>query len=230
MRPRPLALTCALLTAALVSSIGSLQGREAGRKRLQGLVVVGDSVLAGVRSGGFVRRGQTEGAASLVARAAGVRLPRPAVASPGLPAPLVLVDDDRDGRLDPGEVRRSTARLGAPQGSRRRARNLAVPGESLTTVFEAIGRTELRAAAETDAVAAGRLYQKLRVLGDPGPGASVSQPSRVRDLAPGFALVWIGNDDLLDVAAGVLPDRRRLPPSQFGELFRRLLDEIAAAG
>jgi hypothetical protein len=48
-------------------------------------------------------------------------------------------------------------------------------------------------------------------------------------LVPTFALVWIGNDDLLDVTAG-FARRRPLPPERFGELFRRLLGEIAQSG
>jgi hypothetical protein len=127
---------------------------------MERLVVVGDSVLAGFASGGLVRHGnpgQGDGAAALLARSAGVRLLQPSIDQPGAPPQLAAVDADRDGWLDPGEVRRDGAGLGTRKNPNRRTWNLSVPGETLETIFESVGRDDLHA---RDAAIRGRLRQR----------------------------------------------------------------------
>src|SRR5205823_1898062 len=98
---------CALLLASSVLGADA----QPGVLRLRRMVVVGDSLLAGFGSGGFVgvgRPGQVDGAPAFIARRAHVRLPLPFMDAPGVPPPLVIVDANGNGVLDPGEVRRTS--------------------------------------------------------------------------------------------------------------------------
>src|SRR5205814_5758122 len=97
---------CALLLASSVLGADA----QPGVFRLRRTVVVGDSLLAGFGSGGFVgvgRPGQVDSAAAFVARRAHVRLSLPTMTRPGVPPQLVIVDDNQNGVLDAGEVRRT---------------------------------------------------------------------------------------------------------------------------
>src|SRR5262249_58018650 len=96
------------LAFAVAFAATSAHARDA---RMRRLVVVGDSLLAGFSSGGFVARGhagQVDSAPAFVARRAGVSLPQPLMSSPGVPSQLSIQDDNGNGQLDPGEVRRTT--------------------------------------------------------------------------------------------------------------------------
>src|SRR5438876_12150329 len=78
-------LCAALLVNALLAG-----DADPGVSRLRRMVVVGDSLLAGFGSGGFVgvgRPGQVDSAPAFVARRAQVRLPLPFLSAPGVPPP-----------------------------------------------------------------------------------------------------------------------------------------------
>ena len=124
--------------AVLLASSVLVADAHAGVFRLRRTVVVGDSLLAGFGSGGFVgvgRPGQVDSAPAFVARRAHVRLPLPFMDAPGVPPPLVIVDANRNGRLDRGEVRRTSGGLGFRADPDKTARNLAVSGEDTGSVF-----------------------------------------------------------------------------------------------
>ena len=124
--------------AVLLASSVLVADAHAGVFRLRRTVVVGDSLLAGFGSGGLVgvgRPGQVDSAPAFVARRAHVRLPLPFMDAPGVPPPLVIVDANRNGRLDRGEVRRTSGGLGFRADPDKTARNLAVPGEDTGSVF-----------------------------------------------------------------------------------------------
>src|SRR5881398_341571 len=73
------------------------------------------------------------------ARAARVVVPQPLIAVPGLPPPLAIVDGNGNGQLDAGEVRRpGGGRVGLRTSAASQARNLAVPGEDVTSVLEGL--------------------------------------------------------------------------------------------
>ena len=201
--------------------------------RLRRMVVVGDSLLAGFASGGFVghgRMGQVNGAASLVARQAGVSLPLPLMSSPGVPPPLVIDDANRNGLLDPGEVRRKVDDIGMRSKPFRETRNLAIPGEDVSSVFDEIGPDDVaRQLAGGDDVN-GRDLLKFLILGLPPTTDSVSQVTRVRDLDPTFLLVWIGSNDVLGMATDTNPAGADESAAVFGQRFRRLLNALADTG
>src|SRR5262249_59003253 len=68
------------------------------------------------------------------------------------------------------------------------------------------------------------------VLGVPRRSDSVSQVTRARELRPSFLMVWLGNNDILDMATSTNPAAVDGDASAFGRRFRRLLDELADNG
>jgi lysophospholipase L1-like esterase len=206
---------------------------DARTARLRRLVVVGDSLLAGFGSGGLVERGrpgQKDSPAAFVARRARVRLPLPAVTKPGVPPPLVIRDQNGNGRLDPGEVRRTKAGAGFRDDTDRRAWNLAVPGEDMRSVFDEISPTSLAGDVVGGGGVQGRDLLKLLILGFPLRAESVSQPSLARELDPTFILVWLGNNDVLPMATETNPSAVTMSHEDFRSGFRRLLGALADTG
>ena len=221
------------LTLGCLVAIGATAA-YAGDPRMRRLVVVGDSLLAGFSSGGFVARGhagQVDSAPAFVARRAAVSLPQPLMSSPGVPAQLVISDANGNGQLDPGDVRRTTESIGNRARPIRRVRNLAVPGEDTQSVFDGISsRVIARQLFNGDNVD-GRDVLKFLILGVPPTSDSVSQVTRARDdLRPTFLMVWLGNNDVLDMATETSPDAVTLDPSDFGQRFSRLLNQLADTG
>ncbi|HJQ85298.1 MAG TPA: SGNH/GDSL hydrolase family protein [Candidatus Binatia bacterium] len=218
-----------LLSAALAAADAAGAAPVA---RLRGMVVVGDSLLSGFSSGGLVRRGhagQVDSAPAFIARRAGVRLRQPLMTRPGVPPQLEIVDANGDGVLDRGEVRRRTSRLGFRADPDQRVRNLAVPGEDSATVFEEIAPEDV-AGQIVGGDVNGREILKFMILGLPLRSEGVSQVRRTRELKPHFVLVWLGNNDLLDLATKTDPNAVTIGAPEFGRRFRRLLDALAESG
>src|SRR5207244_13085 len=139
---------------------------------------------------------------------------------------LVIVDANRNGRLDRGEVRRTRGGLGFRADLDKTARNLAAPGEDTWSVFERIAAEDVAGELVTGAVK-GRDVLKFLILGLPLRREPVSQVSRARELHPSFLLVWIGNNDALDMATDTNPGAVTLTAQEFGGRFRALLDALA---
>jgi lysophospholipase L1-like esterase len=220
------------LMVCICTSLAVTAAEGRGSPRLRRMVAVGDSLFAGFGSGGLIgfgRPGQVDSAPAFIARRARVRLPLPLVTRPGLPPQLTIVDGNLNRQLDPGEVRRRDSGLGFRADPDREARNLAVPGEDMTSVFTGIAPEEIAgqiASGDVD----GRDLLKFIILGLPLRGERVSQPSRARDLRPSFILVWIGNNDLLAMATRTDPAAETLTRADFATRFRRLLDALADSG
>jgi lysophospholipase L1-like esterase len=225
-------IICAVL-ALTFTGVVARAAAPASDARLRRLVVVGDSLLAGFSSGGFVARGhagQVDSAPAFVARRAGVSLPQPLMSSPGVPAQLVIDDANGNGRLDPGEVHRTATSIGFRSQPIRVVRNLAVPGEDTQSVFDEIGPGSIAKQLAAGDTVDGRAVLKFLILGIPPRADSVSQLSRAHDLRPTFLLVWIGSNDVLDMATETSPGAAQLDPDEFGSRFSRLLDSLADTG
>lgn len=217
----------ACVTAALPVKV------QAATPRLRNLVVIGDSLLAGFGSGGFVERGrpgQRDSAAAFVARRARVRLAMPTMDAPGLPPQLRIRDANRNGELEPGELVRPASHVGFRDTPGQRAHNLAVPGETITTLFEEVSPRSIATHLIDGDRVDGRALLKFLILGLPLRDGGVSQLTRARELAPTFVLVWIGANDVLGMALRTNPDAAELTPAQFGDRFRRLLGALADTG
>jgi lysophospholipase L1-like esterase len=201
----------------------------AGVPRLRKMVVVGDSLLAGFGSGGLVatgRTGQVDSAPAVIARRAHVTLPLPLMRGPGVPPPYTIVDANRNGQLDPGDVVRPNG-LGSRDNDGTRARNLAVPGETIDSVFEEISPRDIAGDLVRGRGVDGQQALKFLILGLPLRGGGVSQVTRAQELHPSFVLVWIGNNDVLGMATRTNPDATPLGAPAFGDRFRRLLNALA---
>src|SRR5215831_20819188 len=85
---RYLTVIMALLSLGLAPDVQA----KASRADVSRLVVVGDSLSAGFQNGSLLGAQQVHGYASLVAQQAGVELPLPEIAYPGIPNVLSLVD------------------------------------------------------------------------------------------------------------------------------------------
>ncbi len=218
---------------ALAGVMATAAAADASTPRLRRMVVVGDSVLAGFSSGGFVARGhggQVDSAPAFVARRARVSLPQPLMSLPGVPPQLAIVDANANGVLDPGDVRRTSDSIGFRSKPVRTARNLAIPGEDMMSVFDEISPGVIaRRLVEGDPVE-GRDVLKFLELGLPFRSESVSQVTRAKDLGPRFLMVWIGNNDVLEMATSTDPTAATMDSSEFGRRFRRLLDQLADTG
>jgi phospholipase/lecithinase/hemolysin len=205
--------TTLALSLLLLVTGGSPGAAAAPRVDLSRLVVVGDSLSAGFQNGSLLASQQIHGYAALVAAQAGVELPLPLLAAPGIPSVLTLVDPGpppvvvpapgmSPGRIDPTV----------------QAMNLAVPG---ATVADALTtRPDLPVDSLTDLV-----------LGLPGlfGGAALSQVEWAEALAPTMLLVWIGNNDAL--GAALAGDVSALTPvADFEAAYAELLDRLAATG
>jgi lysophospholipase L1-like esterase len=225
-------LVAALALAALPLVPSPARAAAAATADLRRMVVVGDSILAGFASGGLVRRGrmgQRDSAPALIARQAHVSLPQPLMSRPGLPPPLVIVDANHDGTLEPGEVKRRSNGLGFRAQPGRAARNLAVPGERVSSVTDTVNPADVVRAA-IDGNVQGRDVMKLLILDLPIQGGSVSQVSRAHDLSPSFLLVWLGANDVLGMAERTNPNAITTTPAEFGAAYRGLLDALADTG
>lgn len=214
--------------AAAMLALGA--GAQAARTpELRRLVVVGDSLMAGFTNGGLTIKSQKQSPAGFVARRARVRFPLPLMEPPGVPAPYEIVDDDGDGQLDPGEVRRQGT-IGFRDDPDEEPRNLAVPGETITSVLDSIDSAGLARSIVGGSDVAGRDLLKFLILGLPLRDESVSQVSRAVELTPSYLLVWIGSNDVLPMATKTSPDAVTLDAAGFGSRFRQVLRLLAGTG
>ena len=202
---RYVAVTMALLALGLASGV---QAKDS-RADLSRLVVVGDSLSAGFQNGSLLAGQQVHGYASLVAQQAGVELPLPEIAYPGIPNVLILVD--------PGPPPLIVEATGASTGRVNpfvQPFDLAVPGARVADALDT--RPDVPFQDLTDLV-----------LGLPGllGGISRSQVEWAEALQPTTMLVWIGNVDALGAAIG--GDASLLTPladfeASYAELMQRL--------
>jgi len=189
-------------------------------------------VLAGFASGGLVRRGrmgQRDAAPSLIARLGGAKLTLPNMSKPGFPPPLVIVDKNHNGVLDPGEVRRKGKGIGFRSKSNDDAQSLAVPGERVSTVLDKIRVTDVIGDAIGGNVK-GRDVMKAVIVGLPPDSDPQSQITRALDEQPTFLLVWLGNNDILGSVTRANPAAGVASPTEFGNQYRAFLNALADTG
>jgi hypothetical protein len=200
--------------------------------RLDKMVVVGDSVLAGFASGGLIRKGrmgQRDSAPALIARQGGAKLTLPNMTPPGFPPPLVITDKNHNGVLDPGEVRRRAKSMGFRSKPNDDAQNLAVPGERVSTVLDKIRVTDVIGDA-IDGDVRGRDVMKAVIVGLPPDDDAQSQITRAQDEQPTLLLVWLGNNDVLGSVTRANPSAGLATPTEFGTQYRAFLNALADTG
>lgn len=219
-----------LAIAFLVAATGDAWAQAT--VRLDKMVVVGDSVLAGFASGGLIRKGrmgQRDGAPSLIARQGGAKLTLPNMTPPGFPPPLVITDKNHNGVLDPGEVRRRAKNIGFRSKPNDDVQNLAVPGERVSTVLDKIRVTDVIGDAIGGNVK-GRDVMKAVIVGLPPDSDAQSQITRAQDQQPTLLLVWLGNNDVLGSVTRANPNAGLASPTEFGDQYRAFLNALADTG
>jgi hypothetical protein len=199
MRIRLTAPVALLLAAAVVAA-------PAGAQDFSRFVALGDSLAAGFVSGGLELHTQERSAPALVARQAGVTdFQMPLISDPGIP-PLLAIQGFAGGT--PIIAPRS-GQPGAPLNLNlpRPYNNLAVPGFDIQDVLTTVTGNVL-----IDII--------LR-----GQGPAIAQAVA---LDPTFAMVWIGNNDVLGAAtSGVVIDGVTLTPvAQFSGALTAVLQAL----
>lgn len=203
MRSRLTVFVALLLAAVTVAA-------PAGAQDFSRFVALGDSLAAGFVSGGLELHTQERSVPALVARQAGVtNFQMPLISDPGIP-PLLAIQGFAGGT--PIIAPRSN-QPGAPINLNlpRPYDNLAVPGFDVADVLRTVTGNVL-----IDII--------LR-----GQGPAIGQALA---LDPTFALVWIGNNDVLGAAtSGIVIDGVTLTPvAQFRNDFRTLVGALRQSG
>jgi len=198
------------------AAAGIPRGAAAPRKAdLSRLVVVGDSLSAGFQNGSLVESAQVNGYAALLAGQAGVSLPLPLIASPGVPNVLTLVAPGPPPVIAPAPGV-STGRVNPFQ----QPFNLAVPGQRVQDALTT--RPNLPVNSLTDLVLG---FPRTFILGQPPQ----SQVEQAETLAPTTVIVWLGNNDALGAAlAG--NTLALTPTASFEASYTELMNRLSATG
>lgn len=203
----------AILLSVLAASIPPAWADSSKRADLSRLVVIGDSLSAGFQNGSLLDHQQVHGYAALVAAQAGVELPLPLIAQPGIPNVFTLVNPGPPPVIlpvpgtSPGRINPTVQTM-----------NLAVPGANVQDALTT--RPDFLFDDLTDLV-----------LGLPGlfGGISFSQVEWAEVLAPTTILVWLGNNDAL--GAAVAADASLVTPVEvFKRAYKEVMDRLAATG
>ncbi len=210
-------ILCALafVLSILASAVPSASGASLKKADLSRLVVVGDSLSAGFQNGSLLGSQQLHGYAALVAAQAGMELPLPLIAEPGIPNDLTLVDPG-----PPPVVEREAGISSGRINPTFQAMNLAVPGANVRDALTS--RPDCAFDDFTDII-----------LGLPEPcffgGESRSQVEWAEALAPTTILVWLGNNDVL--GAALAADASLVTPAEdFKQTYEEVMDRLAATG
>jgi len=177
------------------------------------LVIVGDSLSAGFQNDSLLDSQQVNGYANLVAQQAHAPLILPLIAPPGIPNVLTLVSAGPPPIVAPVPGI-STGR----DNPTVQATDLAVPGAKAADVLND------RPATSTNVLT-------QLILGVPGllAGINRSQIEWAEALHPTFAILWIGNNDVLGAALAGTP-ALATPVNVFQTQFGQIADRLAATG
>lgn len=183
---------------------------------LSRLVVVGDSISAGVQNISLLGTQQPNGYASLVAAQAGVPLILPLIAYPGLPNVLELTFN--------GSLDFIQAVPGPPPAKPRvnpnvQPTNLAVPGFSVAAALAPPSVLPPPLNGWASAVLESPAY----------PNTPISQLQEAMALKPTTVILWLGSDDAL-VPALVGQVSLLTPPAAFTAAFSAVIGSLAQTG
>jgi lysophospholipase L1-like esterase len=195
--------------------------------QLQKLVVVGDSLAAGVENGSLADFQQIHGFGAVIARHMYTRLTLPLVPYPGAPNTLELVNPNFPPVIQPVPGALPFPRLNPME----QVTNVAVP---LQTVADALNRRPDNNLNSTDLIQAATNL----VLGFPCPvlyacsGLPQTQVEEAVAQHPTIIVVQIGSNDILQAIRNIkdLADPTRLAAfyADFNSNYAKLLDALAA--
>jgi GDSL-like Lipase/Acylhydrolase len=179
-------------------------------------VAIGNSITAGVQSGGINDATQRQSYAFLIAQQMRTRFAYPSLTMPGCQPPII--NWQTGARLNtPAPVLPGGCQLRSTTLATDILNNVAVPGA---------GSTEVNAPTSP-------FHNTLTSLFLGGK----TQTQRALDARPGFVSIWIGNNDVLDAAVlGIAfpnpnaPARPITPVATFTAEYDAMLDAITANG
>ena len=213
-----------VLVVMLVGLIPALAAAHSEGADLSRLVIIGDSLSAGFQNSSLLGSQQTHGYASLIAVQAGVSLPLPLIADPGIPSVLELISVGPPPLVDraPGT---STGRLNPAL----RVMDLAVPGATVEDALTLIPDCDF---TPDNAPPVKQIVNILTdvVLGLPGCfiGARMSQVQWAEALSPTTVLVWLGNQDALQAVIYGADPALVTPVKDFKRAYRTVMRRLAA--
>jgi hypothetical protein len=191
--------------------------RYAGGEMFQRYVSFGNSITAGIQSGGLSDSLQRLAYPVLLARAmGGTRFRYPSLNNPGCPTPITVIFTNPPTRL--GNLPEAFCALrGAAQPY---LSNVAFPGADVLETLNSDYHTPQPPASATDAY-------KLFLLG------GRTELQRAREVQPTFVTVWLGNNDVLGAIldtgdAGQAADIT--PPATFTTEFGAFMDSLDTFG
>jgi lysophospholipase L1-like esterase len=170
------------------------------------VVAIGNSITAGFQSGGMNDSTQRQSYAALVAEALGTAFDIPLLDRPGCPPPIVNVfTEERVGGGGGGDCALRTRPIPVELN------NVAVPGAAVIDVLTNFDEAS-----------------------DPNPLTTIllggrSQLQAAAEVEPTFAMVWIGNNDVL--GAALQGDTGGVTPlAEFDARYRTMADSLSDLG
>lgn len=166
-------------------------------------VAIGDSITAGVQSGGLTATSQDAAYPHLLGERAGLAVPMPEVAAPGCPPPIGVTGEKNCTRVAPEVV--------SPV--------VAVPGAKVSDVLYS---TDVQVADPDPQLYDAALYRAI-------VGPQTTQLSAALARAPIFATVWLGNNDVLLPTLRGDPSTAT-PLDRFRTDYTTLVERLRAGG
>ncbi|MFC4454522.1 SGNH/GDSL hydrolase family protein [Deinococcus sonorensis] len=196
-----------LLGALGLLTLGCAPRQQAG-PQLSGYVAMGDSLTAGMQSGGLVARDQQQAYPVLLGQRAGLDVQMPLFQAPGCPPPMQVGDRDR-------RLAQSCVRVDPAQPTQ----VVAVPGARVLDVLE----TTDRFVRVPDPLLYDQRQYRLIL------GAGTTQLQAALSRHPHFITLWIGSNDVLMPTLRGHPEQAT-PPAEFRAEYAQLLTQLTRSG
>ena len=197
----------------------------AGGAMFQRYVSFGNSITAGIQSGGLNDSLQKLAYPVLLARAMGTPFFYPSInyapsfSLYGCPPPITFIFSSPPTRLGPGSTDQTCSLRGTPLPPF--LNNVAFPGADVLELLNSNYAPPQPPASATDAF-------KLFLLG------GRTELQRAREVQPTFVSVWIGNNDvlgaILDTSANAGSAADITPPATFATRFNAFMDSLDSFG
>src|SRR5262245_41890019 len=206
--------------------IASIPAPAAARREvdLSRLVVIGDSLSAGFQNSSLLATQQPHGYASLIAAQAGVSLPLPLIADPGIPNVLELVSIG-----PPPIVDRVPGTPGGRLDPTLQVMDLAVPGATVEDALSFVPECDF---TPVNAPLVKQVVNVLTdvVLGLPGcfVGTRMNQVEWAEAVSPTTVLVWLGSQDALQAVIYGADPALVTPQKDFKRAYRAMMRRLAA--
>jgi lysophospholipase L1-like esterase len=214
------ALRKASLLLCVASALVTASAKPPKRADLSRLVVIGDSLSAGVQNISLEGSQQVNGYVPLIARQAGVNMILPLIAYPGTPNRLDLADPKFHTVTPAAGTLPSVPRLNPTE----QPTNLSVPG---FTLFDTLNRRVVPGLSNDSPDRVG--FWANTVLGYPyplnQPGPNLTQLEQALAQNPTTLIAAVGNNDVL-VSAMVGIPQLLTPAAAFESMYKTLLDAL----